>query len=38
MTPDKINWAFMPPNFNKEFFIAIINSKTKKMLATIMCH
>ena len=28
----------MNPNYNKELFIAINNSKTKKMLATFMGH
>ena len=28
----------MNPNYNKELFIAILNSKTKKMLATFMGH
>lgn len=38
VTKEKLRWAYMNPNYNKELFIAILNSKTKKMLATFMGH
>ena len=38
MSLEKLKYILMSPNFNKEFFIAIINSKTKKILAAFISH
>jgi len=32
-----LQWAYKFPGFNKDYIVAIVNSKSKKILATFMC-